>query len=216
MANRVFEDRLGLWIVNPANLPSRLPGIRAYGIKDVFLPRTADPSDLDSVRAAGLYAHMWAAVDGLSASDYANRTLLDIQRLAPGAVELNVELGADLPLAAYIREVVELIRSKLKSKRLRINVAAWKAFALPGDLLRNDANLYACEQTYAGDMARYSEGDVLANLLDWIPAAKATLCYGAAGPVPGSSGRVCTLPDLTRRNRGVIFQDDLGAEVGLW
>jgi len=212
----VFEDRLGLYVINPANLASRLPGIRAFGIKDVFLPRSAAPSDLALVRAAGLYAHMWVAVDGLSARDYANRTLFDIQRLGPGAVELNIELSADPPLKDYIAEAVSLIRSRRLRLRMRINVAPWKGFALPVGALTSDSNLYACEQTYAGDMSRYSEADAYANMIGWgVPPTKATVCYGAAGPVPGSSGRVCTLPDLSRWNRGVIFQDDLMAEVGL-
>ena len=217
MANRVFEDRLGLWIVNPANFPARAAGIRALGVKDVFLPRSAQPSDFAAVRAALLYARLWAAVDGLSAADYANRTLLDIQRLRPGAVELNIELNSDPPLAAYIREVITLIRSKRRFLRLRINIAPFKAVFLPADLLTSDPNLYACEQTYAGGMRRFSEADCYDDLLSWdVPPEKATLCYGAAQPnsTTGPS-RVVALPDLSRRNQGVIFQDDLCAEVGL-
>jgi len=216
MANRVFEDRLGLYIVNPTNLPSRLPGIRVLGVKDVFLPRTAQPSDLATVRAAGLYAHMWAAVDGLSATDYANRTLLDIQRLRPGAVELNIELGADEPLPGYISEVVRLIRSRHSKMRLRLNVAPWKGFALPAVLLVTDSNLYAAMQNYEGNMDNLlSAADVYANLLWGAPSSKATVCYAAACRVFGSAERVRTLPDLSRLKRGVIFQDDLLAEVGL-
>ncbi len=220
MANRVFEDRLGLWIVNPANLPDRVPKIKAFGggiIRDLFLPRSAEPADMQRVRDAGLYAHLWAAVDGLSPTDYANRTLLDIQRLKPGAVELNIELGSDPPLAAYIGEVITLIRSKRPSYRLRINVAPWKAFALPIDLLVRDPNLYACEQNYEGNMDNLlSAADVQWNMNAWgVPPTQSAVCYAAACRVLGSSERVRTLPDLSRLKRGVIFHDDLMAEAGL-
>ncbi len=220
MANRVFEDRLGLWIVSSANLPDRLPKIKAFQggiIRDLFLPRSAELTAMQRVRDAGLYAHLWAAVDGLSATDYANRTLLDIQRLGPGAVDLNIELGSDPPLAAYIRGVAELIRPRRPSYRLRINVAPWKAFALPSDLLASDPYLYACMQNYEGNMDNLlSAADVLTNLDDWgVPLSKATVCYTAACRVLGSTERVRTLPDLLRLRRGVIFSDDLMAEVGL-
>lgn len=225
MANRVFEDRLGLWIISPANLPARLPGIAAFGIKDVFLPRDENKTSqthMAEVREAGLYAHLWAAVDGLSARDYANRTLLDIQRLTPGAVELNIELGSDPPLRAFIREAVTLIRSKRKSLRLRINVAPWKGFALPADLLsdgslRQDPNLYACEQHYEGNMDNLlSAEDVAADMRAYgVPDHKATVMYAAHCRVLGSPERVRTLPDLSRLHRGVIYQDDLMADAGL-
>ncbi len=220
MANRVFEDRLGLWIVNPANLPDRLPKIKAFGggiIRDLFLPRSAEPADMERVRGVGLYAHLWVARDGLSATDYANRTLLDIQRLKPGAVELNIELGSDSPLAAYVIQTVLAIRSRRKSLRMRINVAPWKGFALSRTLLRDDPNLYACEQNYEGNMDNLlSAADVLADMAaGGVPADKSTLCYAAACRVLGSAERLRTLPDLSRRNRGVIFHDDLMAEAGL-
>ena len=217
MANRVFEDRLGLIVVNPVTPASRLPGIRAFGIKDVFLPRTASVADLAAVRAASLYAHLWAAVDGMDARNYAARTLLDVQRLGPGAVELNIELGSDMPLPDFIREVVTLIRGKRKSLRLRLNIAPWKGFALPADLLASDPHLYAAMQNYEGNMDNLlSAADVYANLLDFgVPPSKATVCYAAACRVLGSPERVRSLPDLSRRQRGVIFQDDLMAEVGL-
>lgn len=219
MANRVFEDRLGLYVITPANLTSRLPGIAALGIRDVFLPRTATPDDLARVRGAGLYAHLWVATDGLAARDYANRTLLDVQRLKPGAVELNVELPADPPLPGYIREVVGLVRSKRPKMRLRINVAPWKGFALPRDLLASDANLYAAEQNYEGNMDNLlSPLDVWADAsgdAQGVPLPNVTVCYAAACRVLGSAERVRTLPDLSRLTRGVIFSDDLLAEVGL-
>jgi len=223
MADRVFEDRVGLWVISPANLPDRLWKIKAFGggiIRDLFLPRAAAVADLQAVKAAGLYAHLYVSPDGLSAHDYANRTLLDIQRLKPGAVELNIELSADPPLPGYIREAVGLIRGQLPNKRLRINVAPWKGFALPIDLLVSDGALYACEQNYLGNMDELlSPADVLADAMGTKEGAlipgKFTVCYAAACRVLGSSERVRTLPDLSRRKRGVIFTDDLMVEAGL-
>ena len=220
MADRVFEDRVGLWVITPANLPARLPAIAAYGggiIRDLFLPRTASLADLALVRAAGLYAHLWAADDDLGAIAYADRTLADVARLKPGAVDLNPELSADAPLPAYVRTTVERIRAKRPKLRIRLNLATWKAFAFPADLLASDPNLYAAESCYLGNMdARVSEADVLADMLaNHVPQAKATVCYGAAGTPPGGGDRVCWLPELGRLRRGVIFSDDLMAEVGL-
>jgi len=219
VADRVFEDRVGLWIVDAGRGVSRLPAIKAYGgglIRDVFLPRTSSPAHFAAVRGVGLYAHLWVAVDGRSAPQLAYDTLADIARLGPGAVDLNIELGSDAALKPYVLEVVLRIRAKRMSLRMRLNVGAWKAFALPALELASDPNLYACEQTYAGNMARYSEADAYADLLAYgVPEHKATLCYGAAGPVPPNGVRVCTLPNLGRRGRGVIFHDDLMAQVGL-
>jgi len=232
VANKVFEDRLGLWIIHPDNLASRLPGIAALGVKDVFLPRQVSPGDLKQVRDHGLYAHLWSASNQLSADDYANQVLLDVQRLKPGAVELNIELPSDPPLKAKIRRAVELIRTRKPKLRMRLNIAPFKAFALPVDLLTSDPNLYVCEQSFYGDMSRVAESDALYDLLSWgVPLAKATVCYGAAAlvPVPGrlvgdleervvglgtrwtwSNGAV-----VGQLRRGVIFQDDLLADVGL-
>jgi hypothetical protein len=219
MANKVFEDRLGVYVINPANLHARLPGIRAFGIRDVFLPRTALGEAFGWVRAAGLYAHLWTPTDDLSARDYANRTLLDVQRLGPGAVELNIELPSDPPLAAYVAETYRLIRSKRKALRLRVNLAPWKGFALAElqTAWGKDGNLYAAEQNYEGNMANLlSPADVLSNLLDWaVPRERATVCYGAHCRVLGSPERLRTLPDLARTKRGVIFSDDLMADAGL-
>jgi len=234
VANRVFEDRLGLYVIDAGNL-GRLPQIKAFGggmIRDVFLPRTAAPADLQRVRDAGLFAHLWAATDGLTAQEYANRTLLDIQRLKPGACELNIELPSDPPLKGYIRTVVKAIRTVRPNYRLRVNVAPFKGFAMPADLLAADPHLYAGEQSYYGDMSRVAESDALYDLLSWgVPLAKATVCYGAAAlvprpdtPLPATGVRVVGLGSIwTWSNgaqvgalkRGVVFSDDLMADMGL-
>jgi hypothetical protein len=219
VADRVFEDRVGLWIVDPDRGVARLPAIKAYAggiVRDVFMPREADKTHMAAVRGARLYSHLWVAVDGRDAPTMAADTLADVARLQPGAVELNVELGADAGLKPYMIELVHLIRAKRPKLRLRLNCGLWKASNLPTLELEHDPNLYACMQTYRGAMERVSEGDVYFELLGYgVPASKATLCYGAAGPVPPSAVRVCTVPDLSRRNRGVIFHDDLLADVGL-
>lgn len=219
MADRVFEDRVGLWLVDGDRGISRLPAIKAYAgglIRDLFLPRTAARSHFASVRAATLFAHLWVSVDDRTAPAMVADTLADVDRLAPGAVELNVELGADAGLQVYVLELVHGIRRARPKLRLRLNLGAWKGFAVPRIEVANDPNLYVCMQTYVGDMARNSEGDAYHELLGYgVPEAKLTLCYGAAGPVPPNGARVCTLPSLARRRRGVIFHDDLMADVGL-
>lgn len=220
MADRVFEDRLGLWIITPANLPGRLAAIRGFQggiIRDLFLPRTAAAADFAAVRTRGLAAHLWVATDGLDPDELAERTLLDLSRLSPGALELNIELPADDPLPGYIDDVVGAIRRVRRSLRIRLNLATWKGFAAPVVRLLTDPNLYVCEGNYLGNMDELvSAADALADLTGHgVPDAKATVCYAAACKVLGSPARVRTLPDLTRTRRGVIFSDDLMVEAGL-
>jgi len=179
-------------------------------------------------------AHLWAAVDGLTAAQYAARTLADVERAKPGAVELNIELANDPALEPYMRAVVTAIRGKLPSRRLRLNVAPYKGAFLPIDLVTGDPNLYAAEQTYYGDMSRVSEGEALLDLLEaGVPLRKASLCYGAAalvppwaltGGAPGEPVRVVGLGTLWTWStgalvrglrRGIIFSDDLLTDVRL-
>lgn len=220
MADRVFEDRLGLWVTSPAELPGRLARIEAFAggaIRDLFFPRDAGVDAFRRAREAGFSAHLYAAPDGLAADAYAERVLADNERLNPGAIELNIELGSDLPLPEYVRRAVALVRRELPRKRLRLNLAAWKGFAIPADLLARDPALYVCEQNYLGNMDELlSAEDVAANLRAYgAPPAKVTVCYAAACRVLGSSSRLRTLPDLSRLRRGVIFQDNLMVEAGL-
>jgi hypothetical protein len=217
MANRVFEDRLGVWISSPRSLPDRLPALRRLGIVDVFLPGSVTPEVLDYVAARGLYPHLWRARDGLGARDYAQRVLLDVQVLGPRGCELNIEGLSDVRLPGYIREVVGLIRSVRPRLRLRLNLPPWKGFALPIDLLKSDPVLYVSVQNYEGNMDNLlSPADVLADLRRrGAPDGKLTVCYAAACRVLGSAERVRTLPDLSRLRRGLIFSDDLLAEAGL-
>lgn len=220
MADRVFEDRVGLWVVDPARGVGRLQAIRSFAgglIRDVFLPRTATRDHFGAIRKAGLNAHMYAAVDGLSAEAYVARLLADISTLQPGAADLDIELGQDQPLPAFVEAVVHGIRAHRPSFRLRVNLAPWKGFAVPAELLATDPNLYVCAQNYLGNMDELlSPVDVLADLLDHgAPARSAAVCYAAACVVLGSSGRLRTLPDLSRAHRGTIYQDDLMVDAGL-
>lgn len=219
MADRVFEDRLGLWIVDPARGRARIPQIRtALGglVRDTFWPRTSEASDLQAARDGGLYAHLWVAVDGRQASELVAETLADLARLKPGALELNIELGVDAPLPAYIVEVVHGIRDKRRNLRMRLNLAPWKGFAIPRAELESDPNLYVCEQNYAGNMEELlSSADAYLDLTAWgAPASKVTVCYAAQCRVLGSP-RLRTLPDLSRLKRGLIYQDDLLHDAGL-
>ncbi|MGH8311262.1 MAG: hypothetical protein ACRETX_15890, partial [Steroidobacteraceae bacterium] len=204
-------------------------------ISDVFVPRIAATSDMNLIRStvrpsgAKLRAQLWTVPGGQSAADYAAQVLGDIQRLKPGVVELNIEV-ADAILHDYIRATVSAIRDKLPSRRLRVNIAPYKGVFLPSDRFQADPNLYAAEQTYYGDMSRVSEGEALLDLVEHgVPPARASLCYGAAGPTGYDSrgpgwlvARHCTLGTLyyegtlvRKLRRGLIFQDDLLAEVGL-
>lgn len=220
MADRVFEDRVGLWIIDPDRGVARLPALKAFAgglVRDLFLPREATPTHFSAVRQAGLYAHLRVTVDGRSSTALVADTLADIARLNPGATELNLELGADAGLAAYVEAVVRGIRAARPRYRLRVNLGGWKGFAVPAELLAHDPNLYVCEQAYLGNMDELlSPADVLGDLLaHGAPVAQATVCYAAACTVLGSATRLRTLPDLSRTRRGVIYQDDLMADAGL-
>ena len=218
MADRVFENRLGVWNITPGNLGRRLPAMAELGIRDVFLPRTASRDNISEVREAGLAAHVWSSVDGLRAHDYANRVLLDVDRLGPRGFDLNVELSSDAALPEYLLTALGLIRSRRPNLRVRFNLAAWKGFALARMPWDRDENLYACVQAYSGSNMDnlLSAGDVLWDMIAWgVPMARATVCYAAHCRVLGSDERLRTLPDLTRLNRGVVFSDDLMHDAGL-
>lgn len=222
----VFGDnRLGCWIVNLAALPDRVARLRALGFTDLFLRGPDGSQALKAVvTGAGFTGcHGWWAVDGLSAVDYTSRALADIARWNPGAGELNIELSNDAALDPYIRTVVAGFRAKRPAYRLRINVAARKGGFLPVDLLQSDPQLFACEQTFAdspsANMAsRLSEADALDRMMAWgVPREKASVCYAGAVAVGGMTGleRVAGFPNGWLPTRGVVFHDDLLAEVGL-
>lgn len=214
----VFGDgRLGLWIVNPENLAARLPKILAlpYPFTDLFLPRTATKAHADLVRGTTLFPQLWEAIDGRTAAQMADDVMADVLRLKVGAVDLNVETGTDAALEPYCRSLVGRIRATMPSRRLRLNVAWRKGGFLPIDLLRDDPNLYACEQGYfaAEDLA--DAAAALENLVDaGVPLTKAAVCYLAGGHPFKVTPRVSTLPAWAP-SRGVVFQDDLLAEVGV-
>lgn len=221
----VFEDgRIGVWNVSLANLVDRLPKFKAFqhgSITDVFLPSAATAADAKKVRDGGLFVGQWWSVDGLSAEDYAKRALADIKRTTCGAGDLNLEMGDDVKLAAFIRRAVGLLRQSRPGFKFRINIAPRKGVFLPRDLILTDSNLYACEQNYFGNMEqRFSEAEALQDLLDaGVPIRKAAICYGAACEVGGvtKKQRVNILPNFPVHGirRGVIFTDDLLVEAGL-
>lgn len=233
VGSHVFGDgRLGLWIINPQNLPGRLPAIKAFAggqITDLFLPRdvrdgngqivyVTTKADMQLARDAGFFAHLWTTPHGLAATAYATQTLADIARLSPGAVELNVEV-ADAQLESFLRSAVGTIRAKKPNLRLRLNIAPFKARFLPLDLLVSDPQLYVVEQTYFGNMdGRASEDDVRLDLTAaGVPEHKGSVMFGAhVSPWPGAP-RVPALPALAIRRvrRGSIYQDDLMADAGL-
>lgn len=215
--SRVF-DRLGLWIVAPAELSAeRLAGIGAYGIRDLFLPAAPDAAVAAArtrARAAGCYLHGWLAVDGRGAEEYAEAALAWLGTEA-GGLELNIELGSDDRLAGYVEYVVRTLRAHYPARPLRLNVAPWKGRYLPAAALAR-WNVHVAAQTYAGDMSPYAPLDVYRDLLEGgIPASRAQLCYGAAGPVCTGGRRGATLPLARLPRDGVVFHERLLADLGV-
>lgn len=217
MADKVFEDRLGIYVRGTEELRRRLPSMRALGISDFFLPRTATKVDLDAVRNLGGAAHMWWATDGLSAKDYAERALADIAQKGPGAGALNIELHDDPPLRQYVEDVLRIIRAKRRLYRLAIDFAPFKGFAIPQQRILEDPNLYVRAQNYGGNMDFFfSPSEVKDDLEAWgAPKAKATVLYAAACRVHGSPDRQRVFPELRWPMRGCVYNDDLLSEVGL-
>jgi hypothetical protein len=224
----VFRDgRIGVWNITPANLKDRAKKLAALGFTDVFVPRETTKEQAQAVRdVPGLYLNLWVAPHGRSAEQFAAETIQDVVRVlgTSGAVDLNVELSKDVDLLPYMTRAVMDIRATMKSRRLRLNVAWRKGGFVPTDLVIADPNLFVCEQNYvdpAGmSMSPTSALDAYLNLTDHgIPPDKASVCYGAAGPVGGKTGaeRVNTLPNgggwMPRR--GVVFSDDLLTDGGL-
>jgi hypothetical protein len=223
------DDRLGLWIMPTSSpesftdkLRDRLPRFQAFKpgtITDLFLPREAQPSDMALVRAADYFAHLWTTPhrsDGstLKAAAFAALTLKDVDRLKPGALEVNVEVD---DLDPYLREVHTFIRAKKPNLRLRFNVQPYKGAELPQDLLALDPHLYVIAQAYGGNMDwRASEFDVLLDLLSYpsyFGEDKCSVMYGAHVSPGEGKPRVPALPGWIRR-RGSIYQDDLLVNAG--
>jgi hypothetical protein len=238
MASHAFQPpSVGLWVVNPANLSDRLPRIAAlWGglVSDVFVSGAASRSQADAIRATvrpngtKLRAQLWAAANNLPVASYADQVVADSKRLDVGVADLNIEVP-DAKLADYIRDAVSLIRAERPTFKLRVDVAPYKGFGLTGLAFAGDGNLYACEQAYYGDMSPVTADEALADLLDHgVPRARAAIAYGAAGPigwvapgVPWSTTRHFTIGTLYFNGQlvrgirhGLIFQDDLLAEVG--
>lgn len=223
----VFGDgRVGLWVVNPANLNDRLPKIKAYRggqITDVFLPLVqSTASDAGKVKQAGLFAQgTLVGASLMSADAFADLAIQRIAQVGTGALEANIELPNDALYNPYIRTFMGRFRATRPNYRVRVNIPWRKGGFLPVDLFQEDPNLYVDEQSYfdppGSTMHPASQADALENLLDaGVPIAKASVCYGAAGPVGGITGtqRVSLLPEWAP-SRGIIFQDDLMVEAGL-
>lgn len=225
----VFGDgRIGLQIISPANIAHRLPHIKSFNggmITDLFLPLDTTPAHVQQVRDAGLFVSLVAASNGQPVGTYINQTLSVFDALGVGALELNIE-EPDPVLRSYIEQAVSRLRAKKRNLRVRINIAPYKGFALPYEALRDDTNLYVCEQNYYGDMSPVAGDEVWRDLVDHgVPGHKASVCYGARGLFVRRDGGVeaCALGSLFHQGqlvgrklqRGIIFSDDLMSEVGL-
>jgi hypothetical protein len=198
-------------------LRDRLPRFKTFKpgrITDLFLPREAQPSDMKLVRDAGYFAHLWTTPHGKSAKAYAAQSLLDVDRLKPGALELNVEVD---DLEPYLRECHRLIRAKKPNLRLRFNVQPFKGAQIPWDAFYDDPHAFVIAQAYGGNMDwRASEFDVLLDLERWTPLeelGKLSVMYGAHVSPGEGKPRVPALPGWIRR-RGSIYSDDLLVDAG--
>ena len=218
----VFGDgRLGCWIISIGNLTTdRMTKLRQLGVTDLLL-RGPDgtPAAKSKVLAAGFTGcGAWWAVDGLSVAEYATRCLEDEARWKPGFGDLNIEVG-DAVLAPYMRGVVSGIRMVKKAWRLRLVIAPRKYGYVPVDMLQDDPALYVAIENYGGNMdSMFSEADQERGLRQvGVPDEKIATCYAAACAVGGVTGtqRVNTFPLGFVPTRGVIFTDDLLAQVGL-
>lgn len=222
MGPNVFgKDRLGCWIIDPTRGRGRFPKLKSFGITDVFLPALiSSGSDLVAARSAGLFAHCWEAVDGRTVEDYAISVLENIERLKPGAFDLNTEFQTDAEIEPFIRKLIPKLRKVRPNYYFQVNIAPRKGRFIPTDLVQSDPKLYVCEQNFFGNMqARYSEAEAFLDLFEHgVPLHKANICYGAHIQAQGSNGqRLPSIPNLPFRHlsRGMIYQDDLLADAGL-
>lgn len=220
--SNVFDDgRLGCWIISPSRGRDRFPKLKAFGITDVFLPAlVSSKSDLVAARSAGLFAHAWEAVDGRDVNTYAASVLGNINRLGPGAFDLNTEFNDDAKMEPFIRGLMPRLRNTRPNYYFRLNIAPRKGAFVPTDLVQNDPKLYVCEQNFFGNMqARYAEDEAFRDMYEkGVPLHKAAICYGAHVEAQGhGSGRFPSIPNLPFRHlqRGCIFNDDLLVDAGL-
>ncbi len=231
MAHAFADGSVGLWVVNPVNLPARLGRIASFAggmFTDVFVPETATPAAMALIRSTvrpngtKLRAQLWTHPAARSPAEYGSAILVSILTLRPGVVELDIEVPDDI-LTAYIDTTLNRLRDTRPTFLFRVNIAPNKAVFLPAHRFATDDALFACEQTYYGDMSRFSEADALADLLGYgVPLSKASVCYGAAAPDPTTGERHASLPSvfyqgqpIAKLKRGLVFQDDLMADAGL-
>lgn len=242
--NAFDEGRVGLWIDDPSNFVGRATNIVRFAngmFTDCFLPRTASVEQFDIInqtwRPDGslMKAALYEVPHDLTADAFCDQVGSDLFRINAPSVELDIEKPDDI-LAQFIRDVVNGLRQGKRNKAntdwlrwprptrpFRINIAPNKGWALPVSLVNNDPNLYVAEQCYYGDMSRVSEAEVAKDVVSrGIPWDKFAPCYGAAGPVKLDGTRGITLPSVfyegrvaAKLKKGIVFQDDLMAEVGL-
>ncbi len=215
-----FGDiRIGIWVMPSTSLADklrhRLPQLSAFRVTDVFLPPEATTNEKRIVRDAGYFAALYEPPPkGRGAAEYAAAALADVNRLAMGALELNIEGVADNLLAEYVSATVAAIRKQKPKLRLRINVVPFKGAYLPVELFTSDQQLYAIAQCYLGNMdERVAEDEVARNVIDYgIPRGKVSVMYAAhCSPMLGKP-RVPALPKI--RYRGSIYTDDLLTDAG--
>jgi hypothetical protein len=241
----LFTDswRVGLWVNNPGNL-GRLPKIAAFAggtFSDVFLPDGATLDDFKRVRAqlttnpvGNLRPQLrMQPASGETPAAFAQRCSDRIAQLGPGGIDWDIELPDDTQ-PTFIRDATLAFRNQVtkpdgsvgrKVFPVRFDVAPRKGFTLPGDLMQMDPNLFACEQTYYGNMERVAEDACRKDLERYAPAAQVHLCYGAACRAKlqdGTWARVAAFPTVFYQDKpytkldgpAMVFTDDLMAEFG--
>lgn len=228
IGSHVFrQNRVGLWVIPNANLTDKLKHVlprarRAIpNLTDIFLPPQAQVSHKDQVRSANFFAHTYDVVHADAPDFMAKKMLADRRRLGTGAIEIDLEGAAvqpDIPaLAAWAREFVRVVRLTNPNLPIRFNVPPFKGYALPGDLIVEDPQLFVIAQTYFGNQdGKLAEDAVLLDLLDYgVPRDKAKVMYGVMNDNP-QGVRVYTLPNPEYKpiTEGSVFSDDLLIDSG--
>lgn len=216
-------DRLGLMCIENAGLTDKLrhilPRLRAtgYPFTDIFLPASAFVADRLVVRDNDFFAHVWDTPKGRAPVQFV-REVLDARSNcigSTGALELNIELPDDQTLKQYLRDVIKAVRAQKPRISLRLNVAPYKGYVLPVDMLVADPRTHVIAQAYFGNMdGRLSEAEVLKDMLAYgVPARQAHVMYAAMAGSP----RAFLLPGAGYKalSTGSIYSDDLLLDSGI-
>lgn len=217
------NGRRGLWVAENANLTDKLkhylPRFKNAipNLTDLFLPPSATADHARMCRAAGFFAHLYVVAHDKSAADLAKHGLERRKALGTGAIEFNLEGGAqvqDPVLKKYATDLVDVVRDTNPNLPIRLNYVPLKGFAMPVQLINSDPQLFVIAQGYGGNMdLLYAADEILSDMLNWgVRPEKASVMH-AIMCSRGSGPRQLTLPHV--RNKGAFYIDDLLLDAGL-